>query len=420
MTKIRRRLRATLKRFAYEFSPRMLPWFEHATGDDPIAQIRRLAVDGSYERSTAWFRATTWLSTYTWPARSIVFSLQAVSAFGRIATARSGEPRAKQLLSILWLANRHNISPSSYYKFQLDRPENRRAATLFLQRHELIRLLSKLNRCVETDQIDDKARFVDFCREHSLPTPQVFARFADGTFQGVPPSGGLPRHDLFLKPTLTHSSSGVEKWSFEPGTNQWHFDGAREDEAGLLERARGISLGGGSILQEAITVCDELRDLAGQGACTIRVVTYRFPGQPTEVLTRVLKMPTGSHCADNHAAGGIAAHVDRAGRLGPATGVLGSEFVGITRHPDSGGQIEGRTITRLPEIEQLCLQAHDRTKDVPFIGWDVLPGDRGILLLEANPHWCADLVQMPSHTRLGESALVDCYLTTHARFCQAL
>ncbi len=152
------------------------------------------------------------------------------------------------------------------------------------------------------------------------------------------------------------------------------------------------------------------RGLAGEGGCTMRIVTCRYPGEEPRVLVRVLRMPTGDAYVDNLAAGGIASWIHEDGRLGPATRKIGAgeEFV---KHPDSGAPIEGFEVPSLDEAEALCLGAHEALPEVPFVGWDVLPAKEGMLLLEANLGWCADLAQAPSLLPLGDSDFIPCYMS---------
>jgi hypothetical protein len=122
-------------------------------------------------------------------------------------------------------------------------------------------------------------------------------------------------------------------------------------------------------------------------------------------------MPTGTAYVDNFAAGGIAAPVNLCdGKVsGPAVGK--NVKLGIWRsHPDTRHPIEGVSVPAWEQTADLCVGAHRTIPRVAFIGWDVALSAEGPVLLEANPNWCVDLVQMPGCRPLGETVFARYYL----------
>jgi hypothetical protein len=47
---------------------------------------------------------------------------------------------------------------------------------------------------------------------------------------------------------------------------------------------------------------------------------------------------------------------------------------------------------------------------MPFVGWDVIDSDQGLMLLEANSNWGGDSAQLPGAPALGETRFPEIYL----------
>jgi len=407
------RMRWIARPFRKDYSPRLLPWFEFASGTEDIDRVHRIALDARCDKPQRWRRALAWISALTWPVRSVSAGIRAVRAHGGLAAEQGGGSPLHQLLLVLWLANRQNIAPSSFYKLALFRPERRRDALKFVQHHEITRLLVTLIRHVDRTRVDDKCKFYRFCRSVGIATPEVYACFeAEQERWGT---NELPPRDLVLKPTQGFGGRGVERWRHRadrPNRSTWEHDHERLDEPGLRARALSLARPSGVILQEAIEVAPDLRMLSAVGISTLRVVSCHFPSQAPQILVRVFRMPTGDSFTDNFATGGIAAGVASDGRLGSACRKYPSQ-VTLSQHPDTGAQIEGFELPPqlLSEAEHICLRAHEALRDFPFIGWDVVLGDRGAMIIEGNLIPCADLSQAPSGVPLGDSSFAACYLS---------
>jgi len=113
------------------------------------------------------------------------------------------------------------------------------------------------------------------------------------------------------------------------------------------------------------------------------------------------RMPTGSGVADNFAAGGLAAPLGEDGRLGCAVR-KDIRSGSCTSHPDTGAAISGAELPFWREMVELAKRAHRCVGDVAFVGWDVACIQSGPILVEANPYWCGELVQISHDQPLGE------------------
>jgi hypothetical protein len=129
-------------------------------------------------------------------------------------------------------------------------------------------------------------------------------------------------------------------------------------------------------------------------------------------------MPTGSSSVDNFAAGGLASPIDlQTGRLGPAVYKDPRNPDGDV-HPDSGERIAGEPVPFWSEVLALCLRTHRSFPKVATVGWDVALTTKGAKLIEANPGWCVEVVQMAHGTPLGATPWPE-LLMTHAKLGDA-
>jgi len=312
----------------------------------------------------------------------------------------------------IFLVNRYNIAPTSYYKFKLFLDENRSKALQFVQHHEICTLLPGLNKNLDIQKLDDKVQFFENVSRHGLPTPTVIATFERGSllrwYEGR--MGQLPREDLVIKPSNLDCGAGVQRWHYDPETEHWSRNQHSLSAQELILACQTLARDNRYIVQRYIPNHREIRPLAGKGVCTVRAVTYRQQREPPHLLLACFRMPRGNSFVDTFAAGGIASPVHPVdGTLGPA--VAKDIRCGVLhRHPDNAFPITGRQLPYWNETIELATVAHGCFPAFAFIGWDIVITDTGPMLLEANPTWCVDLCQMPHGIALGETAFPEVFL----------
>lgn len=351
------------------------------------------------------------ISALIWPFTSVLLTLKTVRENGGVIAERQGISLPRQFAEQIFLANRCNISPHSYYKFKLFCKERRAQTKYFIQHHEICTLLPGLYRGLDMQRVDHKLRFYESAVEYDLPIPQVIVAFADGSIvRWLSRQERLPLCDLVMKPCNLYCGIGVRCWRYNACGDEWECDSRRLNAEGLILFCQESSRQGPFILQRRIFNHRELRPLAGDGVCTVRVVTYRKANE-IGLLLACFRMPTKDSFVDNFAAGGIAAPVT------VTTGVLGvavSKDVGkglTAFHPDSQAQIQGRRLPFWKETVALAIKAHACFSEFAFIGWDVAITDEGPMLLEANLPWCAEICQITHDYPLGLTRFTELFLT---------
>ena len=377
-----------------------------------------------------------YLPRFAWYLRLLPGAAKQTAMYGSFAARVSGLSKPALLLDCLRTCVDSAFWPAGYYRFKLYQQDRAALADRFISARVAPEVLNRINASDDAEILEDKLRFAAACKRAGLPHVDTIAYFEDGRL--VEGDGGtaesLPRSNLFIKSTNLLCGRGVERWQFEARNRYRHADQTLTAEQ-LLEHVRSLSErgvaaplwmrlaariprlmnNGERALQQArpYLVQRELRnhvDIApfSNGAlCTVRVVTGRAAGGPVKALVAALRMPTGKSPVDNFAAGGIAAPIDL------ETGLLGRAVYKDPRrsdadtHPDSGAQISGEILPFWSEAKALAILAHEAFPQVASVGWDIALTTDGPRLLEANPNWCVEVVQMANGQPLGETELPD-------------
>lgn len=388
-----------------------LPWFA-ASCPANILETHRLAsrLDWQYA-PTLESRACLWITSLCWPVVSLLHVAVEWRKNATFVAQAFGISRPRQALQMAWLTNRYNCPASSYYKFGLFDQGNAGRVLQYVHHYEICNLLPELNKNRPIQLLGDKQAFYEEATRHDLPIAPIVAAFESGAVLKwhSDPENRLPESDLVLKAFDLSCGARFERWSYS-GRGAWSSDGETLDEGRLLDRCRLRSLDHGCLVQKRLVNHPDIAGLGPNGLCTVRVVTYRRPAGHPAILMVCLRMPTAGGIVDNFAAGGIAAPVDpHAGTVGEAVAKTLSRGT-FRSHPDSRAPIAGAQLPLWEQTRGLALDAHRCFDWMPFVGWDIAVTPDGPLLLEANPVWCVDLLQIPHHVALGDTEFVSVFL----------
>jgi hypothetical protein len=294
-------------------------------------------------------------------------------------------------------------------------------------------LMEKLKDPSEAAILDDKLQFATACARLGLPHAETIACFQAGGLHEIAPNFGgaqeLPAADLFVKSTNLQCGRGIERWLYDPDSQRYLHEHLSSTASELVERVRmrsehGIDVPLGRrirsklpmlgnkedaeeqeprpfLIQPALKNHPAMKRFTNGALCTVRVATARALGGQPEVISAVLRMPTGTSAVDNFAAGGLASPIDL------ESGVVGLGVYkdprkpDVSVHPDSGEQITGEIIPFWQDIVALCRRAHEAFPKSPTVGWDVAITDHGLKLIEANTSWGVMIMQMAHGKALG-------------------
>lgn len=353
------------------------------------------------------------------PVRALRETRHNVARYGPACRREFGVSLGTQWRQLLWLRLARGVHVSTYYQYQIFRPERRRVVSHYLQHNEstvVYRVLAYREAVDDYLLLEDKRRLERWCRERAIPTVRTVAEFEGGRLtavepdyaDGAPPSG----RDLFSKPIDLNGGMGAQRWRWVDGV--WHDEaGTPHDRAAVFAVLADASRERGQLLQECLVNAPELALLTTDALSTARIITTRGLGGDPEVVAGAFRIGLRGNATDNLHRGGVAVAIDvTTGRLGgamrpdPATMIMP-----LQRHPDTGVAFEGFQLPRWAEATALAVRAHALLSHIAVVGWDVAFTPDGPVIVEGNFSPEPRLTQAPSGAPLG--------LTNHLRYLDA-
>ncbi len=260
--------------------------------------------------------------------------------------------------------------------------------------------------------VENKVRFYLRCKEAGLPTAEVL-----GVVGGVSDSqdlGGLPallnarevEHFLsaqgdgfyLIKPSDGFHGQGILRIQVK-GSSILTDDGVALNESPEFQHLLSRPLY--CVLQRSLLPHPALKPIMpGISLGTLRVVTVR-KRETVSIVFACAKIPVGACIADNFvggAAGNLVAGVDlKTGKLmqvfGPDTKGLGL-VEEVRHHPDTGETIPGFQYPQWNSICNTVNAAATLFSEMMTIGWDISVTEEGLLLIESNPLYDVDILQV--------------------------
>jgi len=162
------------------------------------------------------------------------------------------------------------------------------------------------------------------------------------------------------------------------------------------------------IVCEYIVQSEYGKKLYSETVNTIRIVTMIDPKtkQPF-IATAVQRIGTlQSNPVDNWSSGGLSALIDlETGVLGKAVRYPNSERLEWHQtHPDTGDPIEGIRVPNWGDIKDKILRISSKFPYLEYVGWDIVPFDDDILIIEANN--CTDVNLLQVHRPLLRNEMI--------------
>jgi hypothetical protein len=395
---------------AFDHCRVLLPQFAFAGHADALARLHRLALDDDPVAAARPGRLRALLARPLFAVvalRLLGLYLRRYGAYVRRQDGISYPRQVRDLWHCLW---RHNQNARHYYWRKLYLRPVRRDWLLNLEHRQLTTLLHHLNRRLPITRATDKHAFHQHCLAHALPTPALVAAWtADG--RGTPTRPAAVAGDLFLKPTRDFGSRGAMVIPYDAASRTHRWEGRPYPWVQLMARLgrRALDQRHGLIVQTRLRNARRQACYGDDDICNLRLVTGCAPGGVPELIGGFMRLP--SRCTttgdDRHVL--VASIDDASGRL------KAGRFRDITRgefplHPATGAPIAGRMIPAWAELRALGLRAHHTLPWLPFVGWDLVDSDQGIVLLEANAYWGGDVMQSADNVPLGLTRFPAIYL----------
>lgn len=331
---------------------------------------------------------------------------------GRLTRQRHMRSITSQAIEQFRVYGRHGILPRWYYCFSLYEPGGLARARWYLTRAETKpAIFTFLNRGAKS-RLGDKVEFAAHSARHGVPHVPIVAAARDGKVDCA--ASSLPPCDLFVKPIRGRGGKGAERWTWVAEAQGYRGpDGFVLAAADFLERLTADSADAPRMAQPRATNHPAMADLSNGALTTLRFLSCLDQQRRPALIGAALRMAVGANqTVDNYHAGGIAAAIDlETGTLGRASNQGHDVRLGwLTRHPDTGGQIEGRMLPLWPQVKALVEQAHRAFDDHIVVGWDIAILADGPTLVEGNTLPDVDIMQRPLGRGLGDTRFVDLLL----------
>jgi hypothetical protein len=353
---------------------------------------------------------------------TLVRNLPRVLKYFRARKSPKAKPVLTQYFEMLLFAARYQLTPREYHLYELwHRGTEARVAGHYLSNQLLMKkFLPKLNDEAWGQVLDNKYVFSMWFGQH-VPVPRILGYYHPVFGFRESPSGNrvplkskddfvaMLRDEQFpsgivIKPIGGIQGKGVTVLTRIIYDNDSPISAVTTDGRDLhiedlvheLNQAHGVRSLPGYLIQERVTQHAFLDRLNPYTTNTIRIVTFRTDDMVT-VDFAILRLGRKGNRVDNWDAGGISVEVDiDSGTLGK--GVTKPEYGGewFARHPDTGAGFEGLTIPMWDAVLDVCKRAAELTPFVRSIGWDVILTPTGPVLLEGNPSWDLNMVQVHS------------------------
>lgn len=339
----------------------------------------------------------------------IIQSFRMVRSNGRSVAKAAGVPVYRQLLQGIWLSITLPCRPENYYKYELYKPANRARANDYLHSHEnspvFCAVLAELGGSESAPPLTDKVAFAEFAKSKGLPVVETLAVVADKQVQ-IGEQGDLPKASIFVKPIDGKHGKQAQKWEYLSESDTFRLLGKQLEfpRTSVLEEMRRRLPRGSFIIQPCLVNHPELLDLTLNAVATCRIITItNEQGEPEPVIS-IFRMPAvAGAVVDNMHGGGLASPVDiKTGMLGSASD-YGTEGVSqrYSRHPVTGGTIEGRVLPYWSEVLTVVREAHRSFSPRLLIGWDICIGPNGPVIVEGNEQPGVGGLQRLHETPLG-------------------
>jgi len=379
-----------------------MPWFSAETDIKKLHQLSlQRGREFNRENGNAW---GIMLQTILWPLLTFVQAFRNVfrDEAGFVARQENGPGRFRQFFQQLVLANRFNIRPDAYFGYYLWKDANYYRSSKYFLSPQFDGLLELLRKDADVSYLRDKFKFFIKCKSVHLPVAPILAVIhINNGISWLSEKKCLPHIDLFTKPIDRSFGDGAESWAYNG--KGWSRNGVYYTEDILLKHLQGLAIEYNYILMPRLYNHPDIMQFTSGALATLRVVTCYTPGKSVVTIFSVLRMPVGSMEVDNFNAGGIAALIDKNGRLCLAA-AMNINLGLFNLHPNTGATIQGAQLPFYKEACALCSTAHKVFPNISIIGWDIAITPDGPVILEANNNPGIETAQGAGGLPIGDTA----------------
>jgi hypothetical protein len=346
--------------------------------------------------------------------RFIQHTIRSIKVF---FTRSKSVPRIRMpsgLISLIGQSRKAKLSAEDWLSYVVD-SNNPNLLSFILSSSELVSCLRAGIKERDLMLFDNKLDFHKACIKEGIPSPEVIAWTINQEeyHSNRTPIRAKEKTSLFAKPIngicgkgavrISDQGNGELRWGKEPELYKW-----KDLRELTLNHAKKCN--DDILIQPCLRNHPDIERLTGRSLATIRIVTCRRQEKPSIILS-TLRCPNRASYVDNFAQGGLAAPicVETGQITGPACQKrLTSGIQWHNLHTESQIPFQDFAIPHWRDVQQLVLNAHMHWFDrLPSAGWDIAVLANGPSLIEVNPIWCADVVQISNQKGLLDTLFKD-------------
>lgn len=330
--------------------------------------------------------------TLTWPAGALIDTIHHL----RMMPEHPENPASLLFLGgkMLALALLENVPPVEYHYFRLHHPERSRMACDYLYWNELDLLhLLNIRNGANNQDVQDKGRFAEICRDHGFPCIPTLAVYQGGG-QIFPEKPYLPHEpELWVKDLAGSQRSGAGQWKLQEGF-YLSSAGIRRTPEELTDSWKKRNC----IVQPVLENHPDLECLSDGTLVDMRIVTGIDTNGEVHLITHNIILPWGGFANRPRS---VLGKLDDSGRI---VRTLYPDGRAIQCHPQTGATFSDALVPFWREARELVLEAHRKAfPRFVFLGWDVAITADGPILIETNSGPGFSLHQLLDDLPLGKT-----------------
>ena len=328
-----------------------------------------------------------------------------VHRYSRKVKDRTSLSFTQQLAEVYRLLKLNQLEPKEYYEtYELFANDlTWEDKTRFLSRNQFAKMDERLNPRKSYGLLN-KLVFHVYAERFDLPMPRMYGLFDPRhgwTAEGEPLSTvedlekflARPELDQFLfKPISTDQARGIIVCGIENG-NLIELGKGEITAADLHQRLSGTHHSKCAHVEDSYIIEERVKqhpwyDRYGKDFVHhFRIVTFLASDGEVEYVGGTMGIGLSGHYI--HVAGvrGVSSGIDENYCLKPAVRAVDSGMEYLHNHPETGALIAGEKLPGFEESLALALKAQKYIPHMRCLGWDVVPTERGPVILEGNPFW---------------------------------
>ncbi len=303
----------------------------------------------------------------------------------------------RMALDALYCSLYYGTSLNDYFNFRFFEKTHKERNT-FAGMYFMYRFHKTLNDQKLIGEIDNKIRFAKNFVGLAGPSRVFSAKNSKHLFVKWVKKEG--QNEIVVKDPAGSGGSGLIFADYMPREGVFQVEKKTFDSEVFMQR---FSHQGLLYAEPRLKPHPALAEFAPWSLNSIRVVTVVTHDHKVDLIAAVFRVSLGSG-ADNFSAGNIAAPINiETGEVSvPARQKLSACSPLFYHHPKTGIAITGFTVPAWDRVIETVKKAAMVIPEVRTVGWDVAVLKDRVVVLEGNPKWNKDTVQIPPDKGIKE------------------